>query len=245
MKSFLRLSLCSVVCLVSVVQAEEKCGAEIKLLLLPTEVHSAMSVFRAGKSTISSVYFFDTNALDLQSQGVILRLRMGATSDLTVKLRPPANVVANDWLKGAKRYKCEDDLTDEMALRSYSIQTKFFGMLPQTGNQLFEHLNAAQKRLLEQAYVSIDWSRIKRIGEIKSTDWEIRNQSPFSKLVLELWEWRTGRVLELSTKVSGDARQSTQAQLRQVAVSHGLSLNNDQTSKTALVLKDMIRIPDE
>jgi len=69
------------------------------------------------------VYFFDTNALDLQSQGVILRLRMGATSDLTVKLRPPANVVASDWLKGAKRYKCEDDLTGEMALRSYSIQT--------------------------------------------------------------------------------------------------------------------------
>src|SRR5215469_14407172 len=132
MKSFLRLSLCSVVCLVSVVQAEEKCDAEIKLLLLPTEVHSAISAFRAGKSTISSVYFFDTNALDLLSEVLILRLRIGGTSDLTVKLRSRANIAVSDWLKATKGYKCEDDLTGEIALRSYSIQTEFSGTLPQT-----------------------------------------------------------------------------------------------------------------
>ena len=237
--------ICLMLWLVSTCQAEAGCGAEIKLLLLPTAAHSALTAFNAGKSTISSVYFFDTNALDLLSQGVILRLRIGATSDLTVKLRPPANIATSDWLKGAKRYKCEVDFTGETALRSYSIQTKFAGTLPQIGSQLSEHLSPAQKRLLEQAHVSIDWSRIKRIGEIKSTHWEIRNQSPLSKLALELWEWRTGEILELSTKVASDARQPAQAQLRQSAVRHGLSLSKYQTSKTSLVLEDIIRIPAE
>ena len=41
-----------------------------------------------GKAT-GHVYFFDTNARDLLSQGVIVRLRQGVDNDLTVKLRPP------------------------------------------------------------------------------------------------------------------------------------------------------------
>ena len=69
MKRFLGLSLCSVVCLVSVIQAEEKCGVEIKLLLLPTEAQSALTAFNGGKSTTSSVYFFDTNTLQLLRRG--------------------------------------------------------------------------------------------------------------------------------------------------------------------------------
>jgi hypothetical protein len=243
----LSLGICFVLWLAGACQADDHCGAEIKLLLVPTETHSVETAFKAGKSTTGSVYFFDTNALELLAQGVILRLRSGATSDLTVKLRPPANIADSGWLKGTKRYKCEVDVTGEAeaALRSYSIQTKFAGTLPQTGSQLFEHLSSAQRELLEQAHVSIDWARIKKIGEIRSTDWTIKGQSPFSKLVLELWEWKTGEILELSTKARGDAEASAYAQLRQMALNKGLSLNRDQKSKTALALKDLIRTPAE
>jgi len=132
------LCICCVLWLAGACHADEECGAEIKMLLVPTEVYSALAAINAGKSTRRSVYFFDTNALELLAQGVILRLRSGATSDLTVKLRPPANIAASDWLKGVRRYKCEDDLAGEMALRSYSIQTKFAGTLPETGTQLFQ-----------------------------------------------------------------------------------------------------------
>jgi hypothetical protein len=90
MRSPLLLCACSVVCLIVVSQAEEQCGTEIKILLLPAGLHSARS-FNAGKGAIGSVYFYDTNALELLSQGVILRLRTGAISDITVKLRPLSN----------------------------------------------------------------------------------------------------------------------------------------------------------
>ena len=49
----------------------------------------------------------------------------------------------------------------------------------------------------------------------------------------------------LSTRVAGAVRQSAQAGVNQVAASHGLSLSNDRTSKTALVLKDIAHIPAE
>jgi hypothetical protein len=235
----LQLCLCSAVCLATVPLAEEKCGTEIKILLLPAELHSALQSFNAGPGVIGSVYLFDTNALDLLSQGVILRLRTGVISDITVKLRARANLQGSSGPSGVDHYKCEVDLTGEAALRSYSIQTKFAGTLPTTGDELFELLSATQKRLLERAHVSIDWARVKRIPEIKSTHWQIRPQQHFPKLALELWEWRTGEILELSTRVAGDARASAYGKLRQVVESNGLSLNKEQKSKTTLALEDL------
>jgi hypothetical protein len=109
----LQLCLCSAVCLATVSLAEEKCGTEIKILLLPAELHSALQSFNAGTGVIGSVYFFDTNALELLSQGVILRLRTGAISDITVKLRPPASLQGSGRSSGADHYKC---LTGQCAL---------------------------------------------------------------------------------------------------------------------------------
>jgi hypothetical protein len=177
----------------------------------------------------------------LLSEGLILRVRSGAASDLTVKLRPATNLEAKDRLGRSGHGKCEIDLTGEQALRSYSIRTKFAGNPPTTGQELFEMLSAPQKRLLEQAHVSLDWTRIERNGEIKSTEWEIKSQSHFPKLMLELWDWRTGKILELSTKVMDDTGPSAYAQLRQIALNKGLSLNRDQKPKTALALEDISR----
>lgn len=238
MRSALLLCACSLVCLIVISQAEEQCGTEIKILLLPAELHSALRSLNAGPKAIGSVYFFDTNALELLSQGVILRLRTGAISDITVKLRPPVNLEESSGNRDVDHYKCEVDLTAEAALRSYSIQTKFAGTLPTTGAELFELLSTTQKGLLERAHVSIDWARIKRSPKIKSTNWQIEHQPYFSKLALELWQWPTGAILELSTRVASDARASTYGQLRQVVESNGLSVNKEQKSKTTLVLED-------
>jgi hypothetical protein len=239
MRSALPFYICTLACLAGVSEAEGKCGAEIKLLLRPTELHSALKSFHAQRETIGSVYLFDTNSLELLSEGVILRLRSGAPSDLTVKLRSPTRLEVGNQLDGAGRYKCEVDLTADLTLRSYSVQTRYSGHPPATGRELFELLSAAQKQLLDQAHVSIDWARVERIAEIKATDWEIKGQPPFPKLILELWEWRTGKILELSTKVTDDSGQL--AQLRQAALNKGLSLNSDQKPKTALALEDIVR----
>ena len=230
-------------CIGGVSQAQERCGAEVKILLVASETQSALTTFNAGKKTTGQVYFFDTSSLDLLSQGVIVRLRKSATADLTVKLRLPTekkNIVGISALND--RYKCEVDLIDGVPVRSYSIQTKFAGAIPMTGREAFGLLSPAQLHLLEQAQVSIDWTRVKRIANIKSTDWQIKAQPPFKALTLELWEWSTGEVLELSTKVGIDAAPSTHKQLEQLVATKGLSLAS-QKSKTALALENIAHTP--
>src|SRR5258708_17698045 len=69
-------------------KAQESCNFEAKLLLVPTQVEAAIPLLHATRELRSRIYFYDTPALDLLSKGVILRLRVGANSDLTVKLRP-------------------------------------------------------------------------------------------------------------------------------------------------------------
>jgi len=54
MRSPLPFYICTLACPVVVSQAKEKCGAEIKLLLQPTELHSALKSFNAQRETIGS-----------------------------------------------------------------------------------------------------------------------------------------------------------------------------------------------
>ena len=225
-------------CVGAVSQAQEKCGAEVKLLLVASETQTALTSLNAGKKTTGQVYFFDTNSLDLLSQGVIVRLRQGTAADLTVKLRLPTERKTLAKPGSNNRYKCEDDVIGGVPVRSYSMQTKFTGSLPLTGREVLELLSPAQQQLLEQTHVSIDWSRVTRIADIKSTEWQIKAQPPFPKLALELWEWPTGEVLELSTKVGVDAAPSTYTQLEHLVATKGLSLSS-QKSKTALALENI------
>jgi hypothetical protein len=81
--------MCAVL-LSSVLHADVKCGVEIKLLLSPGQTEATVASFKLARETTGQVYLFDTEALDLLSKGVIVRLRQGADSDLTIKVRPPA-----------------------------------------------------------------------------------------------------------------------------------------------------------
>ncbi|HEY6388298.1 MAG TPA: hypothetical protein VIX91_21665 [Candidatus Acidoferrum sp.] len=173
---------------------------EVKLLLSPTETQAAIAVLRVKKETAGRVYFFDTGALDLLSQGVIVRLRQGAKSDLTVKLRPPNGKKFSTPSEGLAGFKCEVDLTREGANSSYSITTQLAPEeLPQTGTDIPRLLSSAQIKLVEGAQVSVDWTRVKRVAEITSTQWQTQSQPHLGQLTLELWEWPGGSVLELST----------------------------------------------
>jgi hypothetical protein len=239
MRSFAPFWVCVLLWLGGTSHAQEQCDVEAKLLLVPSETESAVRAFHARRETPGRVYFFDTSTLDLLSQGVTLRLRRGETADLTVKLRPPTEGKIVEMSGGKDKYKCEADLTGGIEYRSYSIQTKFAAALPETGDEIFALLSAAQKQLLKQAQVSIDWARVKRIADIESTDWQIKGQPPFPKLTLELWEWPMGEVLELSTKVGADAGSSAYTKLQQLVATKGLSPNSRQKLKTALVLEEI------
>ena len=219
-------------------QAQENCDVEVKLLLSPTETQAAVAALGATKGTPGRVYFFDTDTLDLLSQGAIVRLRQGARSDLTVKLRPPKGKKFSTPSEERDGFKCEVDLTREGANPSYSITSRFAAeQLPQNGYDVSRLLSPEQVTLLNGAQISVDWTRVKRIAEIRSTDWRTQSQPRLGKLTLEFWEWPGGEALELSTKVSSDRGSSIYTGLQQLMKKKQLAMSPDQRTKTSIALE--------
>jgi hypothetical protein len=225
------------------VRAHENCPVEVKLILAspaPQPVIAALGFEKKG--TEGLVYFFDTESLDLLRQGVIMRIRQGANNDLTVKLRLPKGNPADDRSQLREQFPCEIDRTRAAAYTSYSVGRQLeSAKLPQTGTDVHGLLSASQLKLLTEARVSIDWSRVIRIANIKLTKWQTQAQSPHGKLALELWEWPGGKTLELSAKAPPAHDVSRYAELEALMKMNGLPLNANQDTKTTSVLEALTR----
>jgi hypothetical protein len=225
-------------------QAQESCNIEAKLLLAPTQVQAAIPLLHATRELRTRIYFYDTPALDLLSKGLILRLRQGASGDLTVKLRPPLGKQFSDPSSGSERFKCEVEITGGEENGSYSVGTKYNAAhVPETGKELLHTLSPGQKRLLEESQIQIDWTKVKQVAAIQSTSWTVHAQAPLKKFNMELWEWPNGRVLEVSTKVAPNAGRAAYAELESLAKKNGLALSAVQQSKTTTALEEMNAVP--
>jgi len=223
--------------------AQDKCNVEVKVLLPPAETQNAVVALKAKKETASRVYFFDTNSLELLSQGVIVRLRRTAQSELTIKLRSPTGRKLNPYAESGDDFKCEVDQTEEGAVFSYSMRKRYVSEEPpQTGNEVFRLLSAGQKKLLRDAQASVDWTRVQRIVEVKSSAWQGQAQPHLGRLALELWEWQGGKILELSTRVSSETGSSAYAELRQLMETKRLSVSPTQRPKTTIVLQSVAHV---
>jgi hypothetical protein len=223
--------------------AQEKCNVEVKLLLPPAETQNAVSALIGKKERVTHIYFFDTDGLELLSQGVIIRLRRGAGSELTVKLRSPTGKKPNPPFEKSGDFKCEVDQTGEGAAISYSIRKRYVSEeIPQTGNEVSLLLSPGQKEFLNDSQTPIDWTRVRRIAEVTSIAWQAQSRPLLGKLALELWEWPGGKILELSTKVSSEAGSSTYAELRQLIETKRLSMSPTQRPKTGIVLQSIAHI---
>ncbi len=220
--------------------AEAACPVEIKLLLSPPTIQTAIASLSFRKETTTHVYFFDTDTLELLKQGVIVRVRQGAANDLTVKVRVPEGSDRFDNSQLREHFPCEIDRTGAGENTSYSVPRKYeTSQVPEMGTDISSLLSPSQERLLREARVAIDWARVTRIADITATKWESTGQSPFRKLALELWEWPAGKILEISTKVSPDAGPRKYAELQQLANMKGLSVSAEQGTKTKTVLETM------
>jgi len=220
--------------------SQENCDAEAKLLLAPSQLQPAIAAFNAQPKSHTKVYFFDTGALDLLSQGAIVRLRQNDKGgDLIVKLRLPHDGKITPSSGGKERCKCEFDVIAGVPIRSYTVATGFSGVPPETGEQLAQQLSPSQKRLLEQAAIAIDWTRVKRISGIQQTDWGIAAQPPLPQLTLERWEWPGGEALEVSGRFAVANEALGYAQLQQLVASKGISVSKQQSPKTTLALESI------
>jgi hypothetical protein len=218
-------------------QAQEKCPVEVKLLLFPPTIQTVLASLGFGKEAATRVYFFDTDALDLLKQGVIVRVRQGANNDVTVKVRLFEDNKA-DTSQLREHFPCEIDRTGAGENTSYAVRRKYkTPQVPEMGKEIFSLLSPPQQKLLRNVRVSIDWARVKRIANIESTEWETTTQPPFPKLALELWKCQAGNILEVSTKVGPDAAQSTYAELQRLVRMKSLLLSTSQGTKTRMVLE--------
>lgn len=219
-------------------EAQERCSAEVKLLLSPKEIPGTVATLKAQKESSGEVYFFDTEKRELLSQGVIIRLRRGSAHDLTVKLRPLQEKSFEYSTTGKKDFKCEVDITATETNISYSIRNSFTdSQVPETGNDIYRAFTDRQRKLLGAARLTIDWTRVKRVADIEETDWQIKLKSRSRKLTLERWDWPGGQILELSTRPGNESGSVAYAELRQLALDRGLKLSPDQRSKTRMVLE--------
>ena len=226
----------ALVCVPAWLAAQDRCDAEIKLLLDPKEVHVAVKALDAGPPANGQVFLFDTKNRELFSRGVIVRARVGAAAnDFMVKVRVPEHQAISAHDLGAG-YKCEVDRSGDKAVRSYSVKVNLNGKVPLSGNDVLKLLSPGQKQLLEEAHISPDWSRVERVATIDSTVWKVRNEGELSKLSLELWQWPKHQVLELSTKVANDDPSIT-TRLRKLVTDKGLSIGAAQTQKTRLAIE--------
>jgi hypothetical protein len=230
--------------LVRALHAKETCSAEVKLLLSPPTTQAVIASLGFENATVARVYLFDTDALDLLIQGVIIRVRQGAKNDLTVKVRLPKGSEQDDNSRLREQFPCEVDRTGAGANTSYAVARKYKATkVPEIGNDICSLLSASQIKLLHEAQVSIDWTRVIRIANINSTKWETTAPSPSGKLALELWEWPAGKILELSAMVESDAEASKYAQLEQLVKVKNLSLSASQDTKTRMVLETLVDHP--
>jgi len=221
-------------------RAEVMCPGEAKLLLSPPTIQTVIASLSFEKQTTTRVYFFDTGALGLLKQGVIVRVRQGADNDLTVKVRVPEGDKQVDTARLRKLFPCEIDRTGTGEDTDYSVRREYKApQVPETGSDINSLFSPQQQRLLREAHASIDWARVMRIANIKSTKWETTAQPSFRKLALELWEWSAGSILEISAKVSPETGPATYAELQRLANKKGLSLSAEQGTKTRAVLETL------
>jgi hypothetical protein len=218
----------------------QDCPVEVKLLLSSPAAQPVIAALDFKKRTEGLVYFFDTESLDLLMQGVIVRIRQGANNDLTVKLRPAQGNTTADHSQLRKDFPCEIDRTRERADTSYAVGRQYTVVnVPESGADVYRLLSASQKSLLMEGGVSIDWVRVIRIANIRSTKWQTSAHSPYGKLALELWEWPVGKILEVSSKAPGASDVPQYTRLEQLLQMNGLALNANQNTKTTTVLQSL------
>ena len=223
-------------------RAEEWCSEEIKLALVPSTVQTAITALNFEKQTTGQVYFFDTDAHDLEKIGVIVRVRQGAQNDLTVKIRMPEVNKQVDVSQLRGQFPCEINRTGDGEDTDLSVKRNYrTSRVPEMGADIFRLLSQRQKAILREANAPIDWASVRKVIAIKSTSWETKVQSSFRKLALEFWEWPGGKILEISAKVEPGESELKYAKLQQLIKDKGLPVGVNQGSKTGEVLGSVRR----
>jgi hypothetical protein len=195
------------------------------------------------------IYFFDTPALELFDQGLILRARLikGADDDSTVKIRPIEPATIPDKWRFLPGFKVEADFVGSKVVRSASltavqkpgeIRDAFEGKRP-----LAKLFSPDQEEFLAaHAPVNPDFASLQMLGPVHVLRWKIVHGNLPYELTAE--EWRLPNKsdqLELSVKVAPEEEQQALETFRSFLQGLQIDPEGEQQAKTRVALQFFAR----
>ena len=192
------------------------------------------------------VYFYDTKALALNANMLILRARVtqGDDDDSTVKLRPADLTDDHAGWHGIDGVKVELDVAggDEV------VSVKLDGEpdpgeieAVETGKASVDSLFSKKQERFIDAYNpdGISLGDLKVLGPVDARKWDLEKPQGFPyKLSVEEWALPDAtRFIELSFKVDPAEQDAAQTAFDALLDDLGIDATGDQTKKTGRVLK--------
>jgi hypothetical protein len=235
-------------------------GTEIKFTLPADQVSAGLTAFGLTdrEPERRDVHFVDAldDAGDLRLFGrhVILRIRRDRddpsrdAGDVTAKLRPAVeDRLTGRWRPGTEH---DDDYTVEIDWAQHQVlaasvtvkhDSGIDGFLADPGKRM---LNAAQQDFLRKCGPELDkpFRDVRATGPVAALKWKKVTAPGLPGLRAEQWTWGAGNTfLELSLRCESVDEAAAQRELLAAALgSHGLKIDDQATSKTEIVLRDLL-----
>jgi hypothetical protein len=220
---------------------------EVKEMIAAGDVERAADALHLSPSKAErrEVYFYDTADLELFDAGLILRTRkvIDGADDSTVKMRPlQANEVSKGWFD-LEGFKCEIDQTAGKAIPSCSLTIRQDqGEIDEVaqGTRSVDKLYSSEQELFASSYCPVepDWGGLQVLGPVDALVWKVKSSKLSGPMTAERWELPNGTViLEVSMKAPQSEAAAVQAELERYLGGKGLSIDNDQETKTRAVLQ--------
>jgi hypothetical protein len=200
---------------------------------------------------IRMVYFFDTPDLQLEKAGIVVRARRiaGKGEDTVIKLRPVVPQELPDELRESPSFGVEVDAIPGHFVcsgsykgipRKVSVAAAAYGEAPL--RKLFSKEQRAFYRDYAPADIALD--DLTLLGPIFVL--KVKGTPPGAgrKLVVELWLYPKGRILELSTKCGTHEAVEVAGETRAFLNARGVDLLGEQQTKTRTALSYFAVNPD-
>lgn len=201
--------------------------------------HTKLGLRRA-EAEARQIYFFDTPALDLYRQGLILRARVAKETETTVKFRPMTLQEAGAHA-GQDGFKWEIDNNGEQHVPACSFKAEQSAPKVKraiAGEIAVHKLFSKDQEAFAALRGEFNWDTLTIFGPVGALVWKTRHPDFAYPYTLEQWTLATGEVIsEISVKTPYAEAKAAAHALREFLAARGLSLATEQLSKTGRTLR--------
>jgi len=220
---------------------------EVKMMIATSDIARATDALHlsSAKAETREVYFYDSPALALFDAGLILRARkvIDGADDSTVKMRPlQSDGVSQGWFD-LEGFKCEIDQVGTKAIPSCSLTVQQSqGEIDDVaaGTRTIDKLYSSEQELFASSYCAVapSWDALLALGPVDTRVWKVKTSKLSVPMTAERWELPDHTlILEVSVKAPQSEAAAVQRELAAYLDHKGLSVDNDQETKTRAVLE--------